>query len=230
MTHQDQSQKTADSASRKFYAKMQTMPRLIHRANPDQPFDPGQSLVLKWLEANLTPTEMAEQLFWDLKQARVIIYDQADRTWRGRNKQEFEEGKAKRMADRAAARAARLAEKVATRKQSGRPRKFADADFIGMITDWVRERVKAGLAPRWPTKAEYQQFCTAPRAEGLAPIMSRSAFYRLILSGGLQEAKEIADPTQAKWLAEKQDAWRAAHPEPEPPKVVALPAAGEDDL
>ena len=229
MTHQDQSQKTADSASRKFYAKMQTMPRLIHRANPDQPFDPGQSLVLKWLEANLTPREMAEQLFWDLKQARVIVYDQGDRTWRGRNKQEFEEGKAARMAERSAKRAARLAEKVATRKISGRPRKFSDEDFRLMAGDMVSEQIKQRVAPRWPTKAEFQQFCTAPRP-GKEPIMSRSAFYRLILSGGLQEAKEITSPSQAKWLAECQAEWRAKHPEPVAPEPVALPAASEEDL
>ena len=222
MTKPPVSHNPTESASRAFYAKLQTMPRLVHRADPDKPFDLSTSAVLKWIGDNFTSAELSAHVFWGLVQSKVITFDPADRTWRGRDPGEWEEEKAKRQAERAQKRAARLAEKTATKKPAGRPMRFSPQDFADLANDCM---IKLGGAPRWPTKAEMLQFCTAPFMGG-KPLMSRSTFHRLLNSPGLEASREaMVFHSQMDWLAERQKAWKARGG-----TIVALPAAGEDDL
>lgn len=227
---------TTESAAQQFYAKIPTMPRLVHQPNPGQTFDPANSEVLQWMTKTFTPLELAMNVFWNLRTAGVILFDKTDRTWRGRKPEEYEKAKAERKAARAAKLANRKAEKEALRKKPGRPRVVDGAMVEDMIQDWHRGR--AGESPRWPGMVEFCAFCTTFTGSDGKRVLGRSSFYRCMAEHQKAGLLIIIDQAlvfknRAVWMAGLQEQWRLEHEEPVAPVApvaVALPAAQEDDL
>ncbi len=102
-------------STKQFYAKMATMPPLEHKAKGAE-FDAGASAVLKWIGDNFTVVELAEQVFWAMRQ--TLVFDSMTNTWKGRAMEDYERAKA----EKAASREARKAAKLAVTKKPGRKR------------------------------------------------------------------------------------------------------------
>ncbi len=140
---------------KEFYSIIGKMPRLKHSQegeSGEDGFDLEKSQVIAWLKDNLPPLDVLGQIFWKLKLAGAIIWDPSDRTWRGRNPEDYEKARAAkaevREAKKEAKAVARASTKAKTAKKRGRKKQTEDEVLSWMISEFVITH------HRFPTVAE----------------------------------------------------------------------------
>lgn len=173
-----------------LFAKIEQIPGLTHGPGDDgsdesRAFDPAQSDLIKWLQANLDRDWLYNLVFWNVfKASGAIFWDPDKKVWRGRSVAEYEKKRAASQAVKVANKLAKAAAKAARPKRKrGRERDVPTEILVDAVAEFH------ALHKHQPTSME------------LLAVMKTQEFMALQPSG-----KPISESTFWKRLREARDA------------------------